>query len=180
MEEVKKWKAFEYLTKIYDLSHLDAGEVCYKDDNKEKPTIYKFYVTYSCHCFTENDASLSEAKKEELIYSAPKEQRPFSFARYELSKKLPIIISNLPSLMIRFESTSKMHHQGRYGFLTITYENYVIFLSFFREQKKLRIHVRSAYKILNAQEKYKSHKKMKFFSLAHNLLGSKPIKEPHK
>jgi hypothetical protein len=145
VEEVKKWKAFEYLEKTYDLSHLDSGEVWYKDDNKENPTIYKFYVTYSCHCFTENDPNLSEIEKEKLMYSSPREQRPFNFARYELSKKLPIIISSLPNLNMWFDPKPKMHHQERFSFLTITYESYFIALSFFREQKKLRIHIRSAY-----------------------------------
>jgi hypothetical protein len=174
---VKKWKAFQLANTNYDLSHLNGHVAEYTDSrDPAKPFIYRFFVTYSFHCFTKDDQSLNASEREQLMYHAPKEARPFNFERYELSKKLPDIIKSLaqPHILVR--------HAGNDRFVTVKILDqegndidYYVFFKVFRENKKLRIHVVSAY--LRTDSLGKS-KKIGFFTIAYNTLHNKPITIP--
>jgi len=177
MEEVKQWRNFQLGEEIYDLSHLNAHSVEYVDTrNSEQIITYRFLVTYSCHCFTKDEPSLNEDEREQLMYHAPKESRPFNFERYELSKKLPQIINSLaqPHILIR--------HAGHGRFATVKISDrmgneveYYVFFTVFKEKNKLRIHVVSAYLTPDGLGKVK---KIGFFTIAHNVLHNKPCKIP--
>ena len=94
--EVTNWRSFTLDGKIYDLSHLNAQWVEYLDTkDAEKPTVYRFIVTYGLHCFAKDLEEFSTEKSQLLMYNAPRESRPFNFERYELSKQLPGIINSL-------------------------------------------------------------------------------------
>jgi hypothetical protein len=169
MAEVDKWRAFEYLDVVYDLSHLNTHIAKYIDErNPEKPICYHFHVTYSFHCFTSKEIDDSDSSvKEQLIYSAPKESRFFNIIRYELSKHLPSIISSLHNNTLVF-------HAGYNRFATVKLKDsegneveYFVVFNTFREKRKLRLHVESAYPL---KEKLGRVNKINFWSIAHKTL----------
>ncbi|WP_019498688.1 hypothetical protein [Pseudanabaena sp. PCC 6802] len=172
--EIKCWRNFTLREVIYDLSHLNAHWAEYLDDRDEKnPITYKFIVTYSLHCFTKESSELTEEELQLLTYSSPRETRPFNFERYHLSKQLPNIIKALG------ESTTLVCHAGYGKFATtkvvdskgIEVDYFVVF-SVFKESKKLRLHVQSAYP---RYEGIGRIKKVSFFVIANNLLKNKKL-----
>lgn len=162
---------------IYDLSHLDSHIVEYvqpgPSGSDKKDITYKFYVTYSMHCFAKDYKGQCPIEASELMYRhARKESRPFCFIRYELSKRLPDLIRKLPDLF--------NFHAGHDNYATCTLENgdeYFISFAVFRERKKLRLHIMSAYPLDDPLGK---RKKVKFFSIAHALLRNKKPPRPQK
>lgn len=63
---------------MFDLSFLDAHQVCYRHEKPDRPTItYEFLVTYSFHCFAKDYDSLHPDLRRELMYHAPRESQPF-------------------------------------------------------------------------------------------------------
>jgi len=147
VKEVKQWRNFTYKSQVYDLSHLNAHWVEYLDDrDKNNPISYKFIVTYSLHCFTKESNELTDEELQLLMYNAPKESRPFNFERYNLSKLLPDITKLLG------EKTTLVCHAGYGNFATVKILdsngieiNYFVVFNVFRENKKLRLHIQSAY-----------------------------------
>lgn len=175
VEEQQCWVAFEYDGASYDLTHLDVHSVNYAF---EDGTNYNFIVTYSCHVFAKEDPSLSTQEHEDLMYHAARESRPFNFKRYELSKQLRNIIENL-------HHSFCFHSGGRGSYATIkitTHDgeevDYMVPFKAFREKKKFRLHVTSAYPL---DEEHKGGKRLKvnFKTLAKNLTKHK-ITEPQK
>jgi len=177
VKEVISWRNFTLNDEIYDLSHLNACSVEYVDKrDKENPVTYKFIVTYGLHCFTEDSDRLSPQESQLLMYNAPKESRPFNFERYTLSKQLPNIIKSLG------EKETLVCHAGYGNFATVKVLdsngieiNYFIVFAVFRESKKLRLHVVSAYPKPEALGKIK---KVGFFAIAKNLLFNKKLPKP--
>ena len=177
VNEVIAWKNFILNGDIYDLSHLNAHWVEYLDQrDEENPITYKFIVTYGLHCFTKDSDDLSSEESQLLMYSAPRESRQFNFERYQLSKQLPSIIKSLG------DKETLVCHAGYGNFATvkildsngIEVDYYVVF-AVFKEVKKLRLHVQSAY------PKYESIGKVKkvgFFVIAKNLLNNKKLPKP--
>lgn len=174
--EVTKWRAFQPEGgEPIDLSFLDAHKVTYEFDEGDGGLItYDFYVTYSFHCFAKEYAGQSDEEKMQLMYVAPKDARPFCYLRYDLAKKyLKNIIENLPAFLV-------LH--GGYGsyaateILSETGETQWYFVPFkvFKERKKYRIHVMSAYPV---SELPKSGK-VRFYSIAKNLRLGKPLPKP--
>ena len=55
-QEVEKWRPFGHPDgDIRDLSFLDAHQAVYVQHHEGKePLEYRFWVTYSLHCFTED------------------------------------------------------------------------------------------------------------------------------
>jgi hypothetical protein len=177
VEEVANWRSFTLDGKIYDLSHLNAQWVEYLDTrDAEKPTTYKFIVTYGLHCFTKDLEELSTEKSQLLMYNAPRESRPFNFERYELSKQLPGIINSLGN------KETLVCHAGYGKFATVkvldsngSEVSYFVPFAVFKENKKLRLHVQSAY------PKYEGIgrvQKVGFFVIAKNLLHNKKLPKP--
>jgi hypothetical protein len=173
VDETTSWRNFTLDDRVYDLSHLDAHWVEYLDDRDEDNQVtYKFIVTYGFHCFTKesDDRSISS------LYHAPKESRHFNIERYYLSKYLPDIIDKLA------EKTSLVVHAGYRNYATvkvldsndIEVDYYVVF-KVFREKKKLRLHVLSAYP---KEEGLGKIKKVSFLIIANNLLKNTKLPSP--
>jgi hypothetical protein len=177
VEEITSWRPFVFKGKSYDLSHLDAHISEYIDDKKRETITYKYIVTYSFHCFAKEDPGLSEEESESLIYETRKEERHFNFERYELSKHLPGIITSLGN------KNMTCFHAGHSRFASYKIDdgkghiiNYLVVFKSFKEKKKLRLHIESAYPV-NPSEQGKM-KKIGFFVIAHNTLLGKTIRKP--
>ena len=149
IDEVKHWRNFTLDGNIYDLSHLNTQRVEYLDKrDANNPIAYSFLVTYSSHCFTKDVEGNSREESQRLMYDAPKESRPFNFQRYELSKQLPSIVASLGN-----QKTLVCHAgYGNYAIVLVRLLDsngcefdYFVPFAVFRESKKLRLHVLSAY-----------------------------------
>lgn len=174
VNEVIKWRNFILNGEVYDLSHLDAHWVEYVDNRDiNKSITYKFIVTYGFHCFTKASDDPIEKQSSLSMYRAPKESRPFDLERYHLSKQLPKIIRALSD-----SKTLVIHAgQGNYATVKVTDSkgvevNYFVAFTVFREQKKLRIHVMSAYPKYEGLGKIQ---KVQFLNIARNLLQGKKL-----
>lgn len=177
VQEVKRWRAFSANGKTYDLSHLDAHWIEYIDDRDiNKPITYKFIVTYGLHCFAKDSDNLTDEQSESLMYHAPRESRPFNFERYYLSKQLPDIIKALGD-----QATLVIHAgYGNYAAVKVLDSNdvevdYFVAFTVFREKKKFRLHVMSAYPKYDGIGKIQ---KVRFFIIANNLLRGKKLPTP--
>jgi hypothetical protein len=179
VQEVVSWRSFSLDEKVYDLSHLDAQWVDYLDNgNENKPIRYKFVVTYGLHCFTKDLEEHSAEEARILMYKGPKESRPFNFERYELSKQLPRIIKSLGG-----KDTLVCHAgYGKYAVVKLVDSNgrkvdYYVPFAVFRESKKFRLHVQSAYPVYEGLGRVQ---KVGFFVIANNLLLNKKLPQPSK
>lgn len=177
--EVKRWRNFAFNGQIYDLSHLDVHRVEYTDETDENnPFTYRFIVTYSSHCFTGKSEDLTSEESELLMYHDlnKKESRPFNFKRYYLSKQLPDIIKLLA------DKTTFVCHAGHKNYASVKVldsngikVDYFVVFKVFKECKKLRLHVLSAYPLDDDIGKVK---KVGFFFIAKNLLNNKKLPTP--
>jgi hypothetical protein len=172
--EVLHWRSFTIEGDVYDLSHLHAHHAEYLDDrNSNNPITYKFIITYGLHCFTKELDDLSEEESRSLMYSAPRESRHFNAERYYLSKELPNIILSLS------QKTTLVCHAGYGKFASVkaldsngVEIDYFIVFTVFKESKKLRLHVQSAYHVYEGIGKIK---KLSFLVIANNLLTNKNL-----
>jgi hypothetical protein len=167
--EVQFWRSFIHDGVTYDLSHLDAKRVSYVDPKTN--TEFFLLVTYSMHCFTKEDPLLDESLQTSLLYRGHRESRPFHLERYELSKRLPLLVERLPELHV-FDAGYK-----EYAIVEITTASgekafYKVVFAVFKEEKKFRLHVASAYPV---PEVGKTGGKVRFFSILHNLKNGKPL-----
>lgn len=176
--EIQKWRAFDHPDgMLRDLSFLDAHEVTYVHSAEGKVDIeYRFFVTYSNHCFTKAYLHQTPAEQALLMYSTGKEKRPFCERRYQLAKKyLRDIICSL--------GQQKVIHAGYGSYATVEVElengetgYYFVVFKAFREAKKFRLHVTSAYPI----DTKPAGAKVSFFVIARNLKANKPLPQPPK
>jgi hypothetical protein len=176
IDEVAQWRPFtDEDGSIWDLSFLDAHEVTYIHTAPGKPdVVYTFTVSYSFHCFCKDYSEQSEEDKSALMYHAGKDSRPFCKIRYSLAReKLRAIIEGL--------GNAKVIHAGygSYAVVEITVnegesEFYFVPFKVYRERKKLRLHVTSAYPI----NERPAGKPVSFFKIAHNLLRGRPLPRP--
>ena len=180
LDEVMQWRAFEAEDgSTFDLSFLDAKKVTYVHSLVGKPDVsYDFWVTYSCHCFTKDYPHLGEADRQALAYAAPKETRPFCQQRYTLAQQhLCQIVENLASPEYTITDA------GYGGYITAKVLDsagetvwYHVPFKVYRERKKYRLHVMSAYP---AHERRGSGK-IGFFKIAYNLrMNRKLPSNPH-
>jgi len=176
VKEVTCWRNFTLDGKEYDLSHLNAHWVEYLDQrDKTRQTTYRFIVTYSSHCFTKNMGDILSEQERLLTYHAPRESRPFNIERYELSRHLPTIIKSLGN------KATLVCHAGysKYAVVKVLNSrgcevNYFVPFAVFRESKKFRLHVQSAY----PREELGKIRKVGFFVIAKNLLQNKKLPRP--
>lgn len=176
VKEIIQWRSFTYEDSIYDLSHLNAHHAEYVSyRNPEKPVTYRFIVTYGFHCFTEDTKYFSDAEATRLMYCAPKESRPFSFDRYTLSKHLPLLMLSLgkPGVLVCHAG------YGKYATVKLLDSNgvevsYFVPFVVFRESRKLRLHVQSAYSCQNLGRV----QKVNFFTIAERLLRNQKLPRP--
>jgi hypothetical protein len=176
--EVIKWKPFvDVKGTIWDLSFLNAHEVIYIHQSEGKADLeYRFFVTYSMHCFTKEYVSQSRDEKNALMYRSTKEGRPFCKIRYELAK------CYLKKTIISLNEQVIFHAgYGSYAIIeTLNEQNevcyYYVPFKVFREKKKFRIHVTSAYPV----DSKPRGGKVKFFRISHNLVNGKKLPSPLK
>ena len=169
LDEVAKWKPFVSVSgEVFDLSFLNSHEVTYYHESSGKKTIqYKFTLTYSLHCFAKEYSEQTVSEKQELMYTGPKESRPFCIKRYSLAKQhLRDIIDRLGS------GTVKVSHGGYGSFAAtkiLTPEGveswYFVSFKAYKHQKRFRLHIMSAYPV----EERPRDKKVGFFKIAHGV-----------
>ena len=179
VNEVTRWRAFTVGDAVYDLSHLDAHWAEYQDTRDPvKVTTYRFIVTYGLHCFTKALPGMSDDDEQRLMYIAPRESRPFNFERYELSKQLPAIIRSLG----RQETLVAHAGYGKYAIVKVVTADgrevdYLVPFMVFKERKKLRLHVQSAYPLDQQPGRVQ---KVNFFLIARRLQRNEQLPRPFK
>ena len=176
------WAPFTYDSVVYDLSHLHPRTTTVTQSAVAgKPErIFNLLVFYSLHCFTRGIA-LNEVPDPALCYSDRRETRVFDFRRYELSKRLPLISSEL--------AKRKCYHSGKGNFFVVelvdesgTREEYEVFFLASRSTTRgsLNLFVQSAY--IRDQDHLSARpaprKPIRFEILLYNVQTGKPIKEP--
>lgn len=176
--EILKWRPFAHPDGTErDLSFLDAHDVTYTHSAAGKQDIeYRFLVTYSFHCFTKDYEHQTAEEQAALMYVTRKEKRPFCEHRYQrASMYLRDVICSL--------GQRKVIHAGYGSFATVELElengetafYYVVFKAF-REAKKFRLHVTSAYPV----DAKPGGAKVSFFVIAHKLKTNRPLPHPPK
>ncbi len=174
VQEITHWRPFTDNNTVYDLSHLNVAWIEYTDHQNNQT--YRFIVTYGLHCFTKDTEVLSIKEKEALMYHTPRESRPFNLQRYQLSKQLPQIVESFgkPDVLVC--------HAGYGNYAVVSLESldgkarhYFVVFKAFREMKKLRLHIISAYPLETRPGKCK---KVRFFTIAANLLKNKLLPHP--
>lgn len=156
-----------------DISHLQAHTVIFvvpPDQKKGKPEVrYSVEVSYSNHCYTR---AVLDINGEKAV------QREFDVARYELSKRLPEIVSDLMNRKCSFAQERNLNYftvdAGPDG-------EYEIYFEVFKKPgtKTLGLRVQSAY--VRDQDKLSSRPRwraIKFSVILFNVLHDKPIKAP--
>ena len=181
LDEVSQWRSFEAVDgTVYDLRFLDAKKVTYRHQVTGKADVcYDFWVTYSSHCFTKDYTHLTAADRQALAYPAPRETRPFCVMRYQLAKThLVTIIEGLGhrGCLIKdagYESyitTKILNEAGEECWYHVPFRVY-------RERKKYRLHVMSAY----PASEPRGGGKVGFFTIAYNLrMGKRLPRNPQK
>jgi hypothetical protein len=174
VEEVTSWKNFELEGQIYDLSHLNAHEVEYTELKKDgTAVIYKYIVTYSFHCFAKEDKNQPAEEQNKLMYFAPRDKRPFNFRRYHLSFQLRKIIETLDKQFC-FHGEGNYKGKASYAVCKLTEldgreHDYRINFVSFKENRKLRLHITTAYPLDNSLGRVK---KIGFLTIAYKTLKS--------
>lgn len=169
------WKNFEHEGVIYDMRHLYPRTLQFERpaQSDKLAIIFAVDVIYSLHCFTKELPSGSYDRK--LTYSDAREMRLFDFERYELSKKLPMIIETL--------AQRKCFHTGHGNFVTVEVVrgdgvtvNYHVFFTASKSDRKGRvnIYIQSAY--LPDRKVSTSGKPIRFLVILYNTLNKLPIR----
>ena len=146
----------------YDIAHLERHVVEYiqKATQTAPERRYRVRVSYSDHCYTK---------------ATPAADRVFDEKRYELSKQLPQIISELMN--------RECHHTGRTNFVTFDIDEsqtYEIYFEVFKKEG-LNLRVQSAY--IRDQARMGSRPgraKIRFSTILYNVLNDKPIHPPRQ
>ena len=166
------WRPLKTDEETYNFHHLDAFKHSYRRDQNVE--VYDFYITFSHHVFTVKPEDCSWNHKYE--YNAkPSDSRYFCSERHELSLQLPEIVKTLPERYLYHGG------YGKYCHCPMKDENgqeflYQVVFRVFRSQKKLRLHVESAYKLSSRPKT----KKVSFWVICHNLLNKKPLPKPSR
>ena len=177
MAEVEKWTAFNHPDgTVRDLSFLDAHEAVYVHSAEGKEDItYRFWVTYSFHCFAKDYDHQDPDEIAALMYIAgDKGRRPFCEQRYELAR------THLRRMVESLDKSRVIHAgYGSYAVLEMDLGNgeklyYYVVVKAVREKKKLRLHITSAYPVTERPGGAPAN----FFSIAYALRANKPLPVP--
>lgn len=139
-DSIKVWEDFSHEEKTFSLGHLSAHEVVYPYDKGED---FVFIVTYGLHCFTKNGTDHNIP----VMVSDSRETQMVCIERYESSKNLPRIIEELAASRAKIYETAqeKYFTISKLNNLTNEIEPYKICIAVFKEKRRLRIHVLSAF-----------------------------------
>ena len=166
---VQNWRSFRYKGEVYTFEHLNARKITF--ENPKISESYTLYITISHHAFTESCKSGTCSDDE--YYPNSKDKRIFSAERYLLSKNIPEILLDLPN---------QFFYHGGYGkFCSCKIKKsdgteviYQLVYRIWKQERKLRFHIESAYPL----EKKGRKKKVSFWVLCHNLLAGKKLPKP--
>ncbi|MEO6825093.1 MAG: hypothetical protein ABI167_10305 [Nitrosospira sp.] len=171
------WNSFICNGAEYDLSHLHPSQLTFIQpaNTSDHQRIYKVEVAYSLHCFTRGyDPTVPL-----LGYADVREKRTFDFVRYELSKKLPEIMSGLDK--------KKCLHSGKGNFFVIETitpngdkKDYEVYFDVTKSKTPgfVSLYVQSAYIRDTYHKNRPNNKKIAFVVILHNKLNGKEIKIP--
>jgi hypothetical protein len=117
-----KWAPFQFGDQTFELAHLDPFDfelvVPERDGKPELRLIIK--VEFGLHCFTKDYCEENNVYSSDFEYSDSRETRYFNSLRYELSKQLPRIVTELPSRRCFFSDDPKVfllvhsiEHEGK-------------------------------------------------------------------
>lgn len=137
VNSIQQWAPFEHDGTTYDLGHLDCHEVEF-DGHKGK---IKFVVTYGLHCFTK-DGTLHNIPYQ---YEDGRHSQAVCLERYEASKSLRSIMGRLDAYTLFQTSGEKFFTLTLLNNLTGAEEPYKVCIAAYREFRKLRLHVTSAF-----------------------------------
>lgn len=137
IDSIQSWQPFEHAGATHSLSHLDAHEITYKGEKAE----YKFVVTYGLHCFAKDDTEFNIP----VTYEDGRESKTICMERYEASKQLRAILSNLPAMILYETAANKYFSLHMMNSATNTVEPYKVCIGFFKEKRLLRMHILSAF-----------------------------------
>ncbi len=179
VEAVQHWPPKRIDDKRYDFSHLNAQRVSYSvpanKDNSEKK--YDVIITYSYHVFAKTIPEMDDAEKQRRMYHYHGEAlRPVHDERYELSKKLPNIIQDL--------LTTKCLHGAKDSFFVVELVNtatkqaepYEVYFEMFKEMKKLRMHIKTAF--VRRERSQEKAQKIQFATILKKTLANQKVKRP--
>jgi hypothetical protein len=172
-----QWKDFVYQGRSYDLSHLDPFEIQFeRPAQARKPAVgFRVDVFFSLHCFSRR---LDDEPYDcNLIYPNVSELRLFDAYRHELSKRLPDIVRNLPTLQIRQTG------HGNYICVDVIAEDgkRIEYDVFFKVKKvargRLELRIESAYvRDPSYKTSRPSGKPIRFWVILHNTLNGLAIR----
>jgi hypothetical protein len=105
------WAPFTKDKVAYGLTHLHPKTVTFEQQEKQNHPSRKYVVDveFGLHCFTCGFEEGDDFDPKQ-IYSDARESRLFDFDRYELSKRLPEVVGNLPNC--------KCYHTNHGNFFT--------------------------------------------------------------
>lgn len=161
---------------LYTFEHLDPLEMTLPL-NAEGTTLIDMYVTFGCHCFTE-EFNISQ-HQDHHRYTYKGELRAFDARRYECSLQLPQLMTAMQKGTI-YNADESYTYAAHITLESMTGpQTYSIFFSLQKDQSApvpaLRMFVKSAYlKPLVARTNAQS---WRFVSLAGQISGAFPPKE---
>jgi hypothetical protein len=139
IDSIQQWDDFYYQGKNYDMGHLNAHEVVFKGKKDD----FKFIVTYGLHCFAKDNEPTSIP----YLIKDGREEKNVDLERYEASKSLRSFINTLSKEDIKIYQTTeeKFFTLRVLNNSTGEEETYKICIAIYKENRKLRIHVISAF-----------------------------------
>jgi len=139
IDATQEWGSFSHDGVIYCLAHLDAHEVVFEGENDT----YEFIVTYGLHCFAKDDSEHNIP----VSVNDGRESRLVDLERYEASKHLRHIIEKLHMTQEKIYETAvdKYFTMRLLNSKSGQEEPYKVCLAMYKENRKLRIHVTSAF-----------------------------------
>ena len=139
VDALQHWEPFEHAGVSYDLGHLDSHEVIFQKEEGKDP--FCFVVTYGLHCFTKDDTEQNLPLK----YADGRESRFICLERYEASKQLRGMLEKLAGATVYLVQGETFFTLNVMNNASGEIEPFKICMAIFRENRKLRIHVTSAF-----------------------------------
>jgi hypothetical protein len=184
---MEEWQDFSHAGTLYSLAHLHAyTQIFQRPPLPEKPgQTYTVHISFSHHCFTKGLPSDEEERYDySLRYDHQGDKRIFDTRRWQLSKQLPKLISEMHG--------RKCLQTGKGNFLSISVidENgaevqYEIYFRVWKPGRgRIKLHIESAYvrdpiatnESGIGSSRPKSARPIAFFTILHNTLNEIPIR----
>ena len=135
-------------------------------------------VIFRNHCYTEKFDPSRHTRDDILLYDAPNRPRVFSSSRYELSTRLPEIVSQLGGAKVY-----QTRQRRNYVYVTRLALPDLIYEVYFTLQRAenvptmdLRLTVESAYPVAEASALPRRPHQIRFAVLAYKILRRQPVR----